>query len=182
MGIAPDRLIAGVGRPMAGALRIALVLLVTACSSHSEQQRVEDYAALIEAAEGGQAAKVEALLTRGTSVDSVEKGDPGEVGSPWAPYAERPSPLFVAAANGHLGIVRSLLRRKPWLDWHCCDSLTPLGTAAANGHQQIVEVLLEAGADPAVASAGGKTPLEAARAKGHTEIALLLEKAMGQKR
>lgn len=137
---------------------------------------------MIEAAESGQAAKVEALLTRGTPVDAVEQGEPLESGSAWAPFAERPSPLFVAAANGHLGIVRSLLKHKPWLDWRCCDSFTPLGTAAANGHQQIVEVLLAAGADPALASAGGKTPLEAARAKGHTEIALLLEKAMGQGR
>lgn len=167
---------------MARVLRIAFVLLVTACSSHWEQQRVEDYAALIEAAESGHPAKVEALLTRGTPVDAVGQEESDEVESAWAPFAERPSPLFVAAANGHLGIVKSLLKHKPWLDWRCCDSLTPLGTAAANGHRQIVEVLLAAGADPAVASAGGKTPLEAARAKGHTEIALLLEKAIDQKK
>lgn len=167
---------------MLGALGIAFVLLVSACSSHSQQQRVEDYAALIEAAEVGHAAKVEALLTRGTPADAVEQGEPVEPGSAWAPFAKRPSPLFVAAANGHLGIVRSLLQRKPWIDWHCCDSLTPLGTAAANGHRQIVELLLEAGADPGLASPGGKTPLEAARAQGHAEIALLLEKAIGNTR
>nr|WP_293249703.1 ankyrin repeat domain-containing protein [Panacagrimonas sp.] len=164
---------------MARALLIALVLLVTACSSRSEQQRVEDYAALIEAAESGQLAMVEALLARGTPVDAVK---PGEVGSSWAAFAERPSPLFVAAANGHKEVVKSLLKHKPWLDWNCCDSFTPLGTAAANGHREIVETLLAAGADPSIASSGGKTPLEAARAKGHTEIALLLEKAIAQRR
>ena len=167
---------------MARVLRIALVLLASACSSQSERQRVEDYTALIEAAESGHPAMVEALLTRGTPVDAVGRGDSDAVGSVWAPLAERPSPLFVAAANGHVGIVKSLLKHKPWLDWRCCDSLTPLGTAAANGHLQIVEVLLEAGADPTLSSAAGKTPLEAARAKGHTEIVLVLEKAMVPKR
>lgn len=167
---------------MARVLVLALLLLVSACTSRSEQQRAEDYAALIDAAESGQAAKVEALLTRGTPVDAVVQGKPVDPGSAWAPYAQRPSPLFVAAANGHLGIVRSLLKHEPWLDWRCCDSLTPLGTAAANGHVQIVKALLEAGADPAVSSGGGKTPLQAARDKGHTEIALLLEKAMDQTR
>ncbi|WP_133883981.1 ankyrin repeat domain-containing protein [Panacagrimonas perspica] len=168
---------------MARALRIAFVLLlVVACSSQTEQQRIEDYVALIEASESGQPAMVEALLTRGTPVDAVEPGGPELVGSAWAPYAERPSPLFVAAANGHLQIVKSLLRHGPWLDWRCCDSFTPLGTAAANGHREIVEALLAAGADPSLATAGGKTPLEAARANGHEEIALVLERAMGQRK
>ena len=164
---------------MAKALLIAFALLVTACSSRSEQQRVDDYAALIEAAESGQVAKVEALLTRGTPVDAVKTV---ELGSPWAVFAQRPSPLFVAAANGHKEVVKSLLKHKPWLDWNCCDSFTPLGTAAANGHLEIVEALLAAGADPEIASSGGKTPLEAARAKGHAEIALLLERAIAARR
>ena len=165
---------------MSRTLVIAFCLLLGAGCAQSEQQRVEAYAALIEAAESGQAAKVEALLARGTPVDALEQGEPVEAGSAWAPYAKRPSPLFVAAANGHLGIVRSLLKRDPWLDWRCCDSLTPLGTAAANGHQPIVEVLLAAGADPDLASAGGKTPVEAARDRGHTEIARLLEAAIAR--
>jgi hypothetical protein len=169
------------GRPMPRLLVLALCLLGTACS-YSEQQRVEEYAALIEASEAGHPAKVEALLARGTPVDAIRQGQPVVPGSGWAPYAQRPSPLFVAAANGHLAIVQSLLKRKPWVDWRCCDSLTPLGTAAANGHQRIVEVLLAAGADPDVSSAGGMTAVEAARAHGHAQIAQLLEEAAARKR
>lgn len=163
-------------------LRIALVILAAACSSQTQEQRLADYVALIEAAESGQPAKVEALLTRGTPVDVGAQPGSDAVGSAWVPYAERPSPLFVAAANGHLEVVKTLLKRKPWLEWHCCDSLTPLGTAAANGHREIVEALLAAGADPTVKSAGGMSALEAARARGHGEIARMLENAMEQGR
>ena len=179
---ARPRTILGFGPSMAAALAVTFVVLLAACSAQSEQRKIEDYVALIEAAESGQPAKVEALLTRGTPVDATGPEGPGDAGSAWAPLAERPSPLFVAAANGHLGVVKALLKHEPWLDWRCCDSFTPLGTAAANGHQRIVELLLEAGADPSVATEGGKTPLEAARANGHATIVALLENAAGQSR
>ncbi|KAI9765917.1 MAG: hypothetical protein M1840_007058 [Geoglossum simile] len=80
--------------------------------------------------------------------------------------------LQAAAQNGHLEVVRLLLRRggeanaKPVLD-----GKTALQAAAGSGHMKIVQLLLEKGADiNAKPSDSGRTALQAAAEAGHLAI------------
>ena len=84
--------------------------------------------------------------------------------------------LAEAARNGHLGIVKALLKEGTDVDAHEDEmSLTPLMCAAANGHAACVRVLLEAGADVEYCI-NGSTALELAKEEGRKEcVRLLLE-------
>ncbi|KAJ9396827.1 hypothetical protein DTO282F9_6230 [Paecilomyces variotii] len=70
------------------------------------------------------------------------------------------SPLYGAAAGGHVGHVKLLLRQgvnpsiKTVFDWE------PLHWAASNGHFEVVKLLVEAGADVNCLSDTETTPLE----------------------
>ncbi|CAM9606355.1 unnamed protein product, partial [Hapterophycus canaliculatus] len=61
----------------------------------------------------------------------------------------RESPLFVAARNGHAGVVALLLQELGPADVNmpAAEGQTPLSVACANGHAEVVEKLLQKGAD-----------------------------------
>ncbi|GAB7326473.1 hypothetical protein MBLNU13_g10473t2 [Cladosporium sp. NU13] len=88
-------------------------------------------------------------------------------GVPNALYKTGESPLYVAAAGGHVGAVAFFLKRgtdpsirTPWL-W------TPLHWAAANGQLSCVLKLLDAGADVSALSDDWQTPLD--KVKGRSD-------------
>ena len=124
-------------------------------------------AALSYAAENGQEAIVQYLITTGKAeVDSrdVVKRTPR--------YGCTRTPLSYAAENGHAAIVQQLLAtRKVKSDSRDRDKRTPLSYAAGNGHAAIVQQLL---ATPKVESDSrdciDRTPLSYAAENGHTAV------------
>ena len=57
------------------------------------------------------------------------------------------TPLFIAAQNGHLDVVRHLVEVGADKDKARDDGATPLYIAAENGHLDVVRHLVEVGAD-----------------------------------
>jgi ankyrin repeat protein len=52
-----------------------------------------------------------------------------------------PIPLFTAASNGHVGVVRELLEHGAKVEISDKDGWTSLYTAASNGHLEVVREL-----------------------------------------
>ena len=57
------------------------------------------------------------------------------------------SPLYIAAQNGHLDVVRHLVEVGADKDQAQNSGATPLYIAAENGHLDVVRLLVEVGAD-----------------------------------
>jgi len=91
--------------------------------------------------------------------------------------AECGNDILQAAATGHLGGVRHLLRTVPGaVAATNRGGATALHCAADEGHAEICRVLLAAGADVDARAEEGSTPLHYAAYKGHVEtVKLLLE-------
>lgn len=121
---------------------------------------------LVDAVERGDVAAVQALLKQGAD-PNVARGD-------------GLTALHVAAQEGNLELVRTLLRAKA--DVRAKTRLgeyTPLHLAAEGGHAAVAQALIEAGADPAAVTTNtGATPLHlAAKAvNGESAVKVLLEK------
>lgn len=96
--------------------------------------------------------------------------------------ANNETPLFKAAENGHLEVVKFLVSKKADVN-HVGIVRTPLHCAADIGNLEILKFLLEKGADPNKAGSVNKeTPLHIAASNGHKEIVqLLLEKGANKK-
>jgi hypothetical protein len=78
---------------------------------------------------------------------------------PWLQYRKNP-PIHMAADDGDIATVKSLLAKKPKLvNSKSIYSDTPLHRAAANGHKEIVELLIANGADVNFKDNVKKTPL-----------------------
>ncbi|KAK3245169.1 hypothetical protein CYMTET_45246 [Cymbomonas tetramitiformis] len=86
------------------------------------------------------------------------------------------SPLFVAAAKGHLQTVKELVRAGAMMDVAGCrNGVTPLHAAALEGHVEVVCELLremkKSGVEVAnVADKNGRTPLRFAARGGNVEV------------
>lgn len=114
---------------------------------------------LIKAAEKGDAAMVEILLTHKPDVNAKSTDD------------GRFSALYWAAWRGHAAIVSLLLSAKAKVDIKTSDRETPLYTAAQNGHFNIVKLLVENGAKiNMICSDGNDTALCAACSGDHLDI------------
>ncbi|MCJ1312491.1 Set3 complex subunit with deacetylase activity, meiotic-specific repressor of sporulation proteins [Agyrium rufum] len=107
-----------------------------------------------------------------------------------ARYNERPkdidladnagnTPLQIASLEGHVAIVRLLIKKGCKLDCRNTDLDTPLIDAVENGHLEVVKLLLEAGLDPRQGNAKGEEPLELVQLDQdhHQEIKALLVEA-----
>ena len=85
------------------------------------------------------------------------------------------SPLWVAAARGHLKVVQVLLNTTLVdVNSRSLSGKSPLFRPAASGYLEIVKLLLEEGADRNVADENGDTPCSIGRKNGHYKIAKLL--------
>ena len=97
------------------------------------------------------------------------------------------TPLYIAAQEGGLDIVKALLANKAGPNQPRTDGWgTPLSIAAEKGYLDIVKLLLANKADPNAAARPhifnlatevGTTPAAIAELNGHTEIADLLHEA-----
>ena len=83
----------------------------------------------------------------------------------------RSEDLLVAAREGDLAQVRSLLGQGAAVDGHDRSGATPLIVASANGHLEIVQALTAAKADTNLRDASGRTALMAAAANRQARIA-----------
>jgi beta-lactamase regulating signal transducer with metallopeptidase domain len=150
-------------------------------------------AALLEAAERGDNAEVEQLLSAGANVNAQVRGD----GSPLIAAARKGhdttvtlllnrgadpnvgvagdgSPLIVAAQNRHLSTVRLLLDRGADIRMPVPGDGNPLIMAARGGSVDVVELLLNRGADIEQVVPGDENALIEASASGRLAVARLL--------
>jgi hypothetical protein len=88
------------------------------------------------------------------------------------------SPLHVAAVDGHLDVVDTLVKAGADVNMADWDQWTPLHYAAYQGrpkHVKVARRLLDAGADVYEQTWNGKTPLALARAYNNTDAVAVLE-------
>ncbi|ORY62117.1 uncharacterized protein BCR38DRAFT_347066 [Pseudomassariella vexata] len=90
------------------------------------------------------------------------------------------TPLWVAAAQGHRGIVEVLiLRDDADLNSRCISGRAPVFWPSADGREDIVELFVKAGADLSFQDEDGQTAISIAREYGHDGVVRILEQAMG---
>ncbi|XP_060651199.1 LOW QUALITY PROTEIN: protein fem-1 homolog CG6966 [Drosophila nasuta] len=124
---------------------------------------------LVIACRNGHYDIVEYLLTKcRANVEQV-----GSISFDGEPIEDAP-PLWCAAAAGHLGIVKMLVRRSANVNSTTRTNSTPLRAACFDGHYEIVKYLVHHGADFEVANRHGHTCLMIACYKGHYRIAQYL--------
>lgn len=91
-------------------------------------------------------------------------------------------PLAIAAAEGNITLVRSLLAHGGSPNAEGVDgNSTALVDASAGGYLQIVQLLIDRGADVNRANSRGQTALQAAREAKHNSVIQLLIKAGAKK-
>jgi ankyrin repeat protein len=110
---------------------------------------------MYQAATGGDPELIRALADQGQSLNH-----PSDYGSP----------LYAAAARGHVAAVTALIElganiREPG----------PLHAAVSSNRPQIIRLLLAAGADPSQVDRQGRTPLDIAKIQRNAAIISILE-------
>ena len=80
------------------------------------------------------------------------------------------TPMFHAAQNGHLDVVRFLVEAGAAKDQADNSGATPLFTAVQNGHLDIVRFLVQVGAAKDQADNAGAKPLFTAAQNGHLSL------------
>ena len=94
------------------------------------------------------------------------------------PTKEGISPLFIASQEGHLEVVKVLLKYGADPRQACGENdFCPLFAAAMGNHAAVASALLDAGADVDQLSKAGATPLHAAFSEAHIEVSIVLLKA-----
>ena len=120
-------------------------------------------APLVEAARGGNAERVRALLAEGLDANATD-GD-GTTGLHWA------------ALNDDVASAEALLAAGARADAANRFDATPLAVACENGSAAFIELLLDAGADPNWATPEGETALMTAARTGRADaVGLLLDR------
>ncbi|KAK7398584.1 hypothetical protein QQX98_012040 [Neonectria punicea] len=88
------------------------------------------------------------------------------------------TPLWIAAANGHVEIINVLARRTDVnINSTSISGRSPLFWPSSEGYERVVAVLMEAGADPGVVDENGDTAVTVAGRNGHQKTAKMLERA-----
>merc|ERR1719401_1906260 len=96
-------------------------------------------------------------------------------GNPNCCNADGLTPLMMAAAGGHMEVVRLLVTSAAKVNAApnaCC--ISPLSLAGAQNGLEVVRLLLQWRGDPNVAAWFGNAPLTRAAAAGHVQVAALL--------
>uniref|UniRef100_A0A1I8GB66 Non-specific serine/threonine protein kinase n=1 Tax=Macrostomum lignano TaxID=282301 RepID=A0A1I8GB66_9PLAT len=84
------------------------------------------------------------------------------------------TPIFIASQNGHLRVVRSLIRAAAQVNAQDQLGQTPLLVAAQHAHYKIVKGLIENEADVNLQSRSGLSPIYTASQEGHCIVVDLL--------
>uniref|UniRef100_A0A3B3TCZ0 Ankyrin repeat domain 29 n=1 Tax=Paramormyrops kingsleyae TaxID=1676925 RepID=A0A3B3TCZ0_9TELE len=87
-----------------------------------------------------------------------------------SPRDDGATPLFLAAQEGHLTVIRQLLSSGAKVNHPREDGTTPLWMAAQMGHSEVVKVLLLRGAERDADRKDGTTALFKAAFKGHNSV------------
>ena len=115
-------------------------------------------------------ASTETIMTLGVAVNQFYNRDLG------LEYYEGLTPIHVAAATGHLFLLKKLQEKS--LDKHPKDNegCTPLYYAAQNGHLEVCEHVIQKIEDNNLAESksDGTTPLHQAAKNGHLKVCELL--------
>ena len=82
--------------------------------------------------------------------------------------------LHIASTDGHIEVVRSLLKCGVDVDARGANSMSPLQFASGNGRLDVVHCLLDYGANADIQSADHRTSLGDAAVNGHFEIVRVL--------
>jgi ankyrin repeat protein len=115
-----------------------------------------------QAAKAGDVGEVERLVGQDPGLLDAEDGGVGR------------TPLMLASRQGHVGVVRWLLRKGAAINEADLADQTALLYACEEGRAPVVSLLLERGADPTIANYAGRTPLMVASCDGHLEVVRLL--------
>jgi serine/threonine-protein phosphatase 6 regulatory ankyrin repeat subunit B len=157
----------GVGKEdvMLRATRFVLLtaLVVASVSPGSAAPLAPEQAALILAAQRGDAAEVQRLLRRGVSANT--RG------------VHQETALMTAAGQGHLAVVKTLLEARADVNLRDGAGGTALINATYFGHAAVVQELIRAGANVDARHSDGSTAMDIARRQGHREIVTILEGA-----
>lgn len=84
------------------------------------------------------------------------------------------TPIFVAAAEGHVDVMKWLMQQGSPIDIPCESGETPLFVASQYGQLKAVTWLIENGANPDVATKYSLTPVVAAAQRKHFEVVRFL--------
>ncbi|MET4105188.1 ankyrin repeat domain-containing protein [Hymenobacter sp. UYP22] len=137
------------------------LFFATAVSVQAQTPTQKVYAAVMK----NQVAALETLLAAGADVNATVEMMPG------FPTTF----LFLAAENGHLEVVKTLLKHKAQIDKTDSFSMTPLMAAAAKGNLEIVQALLTSGANPKAKDKDGKDVLANAKEGGNADVIKLIQ-------
>jgi ankyrin repeat protein len=143
-------------------------LLFAAMRVRSSSYDPSDGKLLLRAAERGDEAVVRLLLCIGT-VD-INSRDTGF-------WTAGRTPLYLACASGHEGVVRLLLENGAELESRDISGQTALSRAAEDGHEGVVKLLLVKNANISSTDIWGWSPHSRAVARRHVSIVKLLEAA-----
>ena len=123
---------------------------------------------LVDASAWGDCALVETLLKNGADPNASGVDD-------W-------TRLTIAAKNGQIDAVKTLLHGKAKIDAPEGGGNSALFWAALHGHFEVVKLLVEHGATIGPVTLGGKPPLKAAEEEKHADIAKLPQKQNGKQK
>ena len=142
-------------------LLVFALFLATAAGAHAQTPTQKVYAAVVK----NKPADVDALLAAGADANAPVEMMPGF-----------PTTFLVlAAGNGHLDVVKALLKNKAQVDKTDSFGMTPLMAAAANGSPDVVEFLLANGANPKAKDKDGKDALAAAKESENADVIKLIK-------
>ena len=84
------------------------------------------------------------------------------------------TPIYLAAQNGHLEMVRLLMTLTTNPNGAINDGRTPIHQAVTYGHLEIIQCLMTSTTNPNIADLSGWTPIHTAAGHGYLEIVQLL--------
>ncbi|MBT2558233.1 ankyrin repeat domain-containing protein [Hymenobacter sp. ISL-91] len=145
-------------------LLVFALFLTTTLLAQAQTPTQKVYAAVVK----NHPADVEALLGAGADANAPVEMMPG------FPTTF----LVIAAGNGHLDLVKALLKNKAQVDKTDSFQMTPLMAAAANGSLDVVELLLASGANPKAKDKDGKDVLAAAKEGENEQVIKLIKSKM----